>query len=112
MQGSDRQPTDVHEIPETQERAELTRAAHKIAWTRRTVASTPRTRLWRQPQTFRARGWRHVIACRIIGDSVAPGSRTVSETVSGCMASNRKGGLACRLRRVIVSRLTSNAFSG
>jgi hypothetical protein len=34
MQESDRQPTDDHEIPETEERAELRRAAHKIAWTR------------------------------------------------------------------------------
>jgi hypothetical protein len=34
MQVSDRQPTEVREILETQDREELRRAAHKIAWTR------------------------------------------------------------------------------
>lgn len=34
MQGSDRQPTEVREILETQDRVDLRRAAHKIAWTR------------------------------------------------------------------------------
>jgi hypothetical protein len=34
MQVSDRQPTEVQEIEETQDREELRRAAHKIAWAR------------------------------------------------------------------------------
>ena len=34
MQVSDRKPTEDHEILETQEREELKRVAHKIAWTR------------------------------------------------------------------------------
>ena len=34
MQVSDRQPTEVQEILETQDREELRRAAHKIAWAR------------------------------------------------------------------------------
>jgi hypothetical protein len=34
MQVSDRQPAEVREILETPDRAELRRAAHKIAWTR------------------------------------------------------------------------------
>jgi hypothetical protein len=34
MEVNDRQPSKVREIAETQERAELRRAAHKIAWTR------------------------------------------------------------------------------
>ena len=34
MQASDRQPTEVREILETQDQEELRRAAHKIAWAR------------------------------------------------------------------------------
>jgi hypothetical protein len=34
MQISDRQPAEVREILETQDREELRRAAHKIAWMR------------------------------------------------------------------------------
>jgi hypothetical protein len=34
MSASDRQPTEVRESLETQDRAELRRTAHKIAWTR------------------------------------------------------------------------------
>lgn len=34
MQVSDQQPTEVRDIPETQDREKLSRAAHKIAWTR------------------------------------------------------------------------------
>lgn len=34
MQISDRQPTEVRESLQTQDQAELKRAAHKIAWTR------------------------------------------------------------------------------
>ena len=34
MQVSDRQAIAAHDIPETQDQAELRRTAHKIAWTR------------------------------------------------------------------------------
>jgi hypothetical protein len=34
MKVNDRPPSKVREIAETQDRAELRRAAHKIAWTR------------------------------------------------------------------------------
>jgi hypothetical protein len=34
MQLSDRQPTEVHELLEIQDREELRRTAHKIAWAR------------------------------------------------------------------------------
>jgi hypothetical protein len=34
MKANDRHPSKVRDIVETQDRAELRRAAHKIAWTR------------------------------------------------------------------------------
>jgi hypothetical protein len=34
MKANDRQPSKVRDIVETQDRAELRRAAHKIAWAR------------------------------------------------------------------------------